>query len=164
MKTYPKYFRVANQNFLIVLIVLFTVLGMSLKLKAQDPVLGNDYELVNNSMKIKMSKHDFDILVPKVEINTLSTYSEVYFNQLVYVTDKNPGFYMFTNNQWVKQSVSELLTQIDLNLDLSVPRLADMVLVSDENNRHLLDYNGHISHLYADFSFEEGSNQMAISL
>lgn len=162
MKTYPKYFRIANQNLLIVLVVLITIFGLSIKTKAQSPALSNDEQKINSSMKIKLNSFDFDVLVPKISSKELEAFTEVNFNHLVYVTDENPGFYKFFNNQWAKKSVKEVLAVIEMNLLMSDPLTEDIILTNN-SNRSLLDYNGHVDHLYQGFLFEEGTTQLAIN-
>lgn len=162
MKTY-KHLRFLDQKFLVALLVLVTLLGLSLKLKAQTPELGDNFARITTSMKIKLNDHGFDILVPKVEKSSLLAFEDIKFNQVVYVTDENPGFYLFLNNQWEKQSVRNLLVSIDMNLKIKTPQMEDIILQSGtEASKQLLDYNAHISHLYRGFTFEEGSNQLAI--
>jgi hypothetical protein len=162
MKTY-RHLRILDRKFLVALIILITLAGLSLKLKAQSPQLGDDLTKITSSMKIKLNEHSFDILVPKVEKNNLSAFEDVRFQQIVYVTDENPGFYLFLNNQWEQQSVRSLLVSIDMNLKIKTPQLEDVILESGtEGSRQLLDYNSHIAHLYSGFTFEEGSTQMAI--
>ncbi len=109
MKTYPKYFRIANQNILIALVVLITLFGLSIKTKAQSPVLGDDEQKIKTSMKIQLNNYDFDVLVPKITTKELEAYTDLNFNHMVYITDKNPGFYKFFNNQWAKKSVKEVM-------------------------------------------------------
>ncbi|MBK6264173.1 hypothetical protein JKA74_03920 [Marivirga sp. S37H4] len=165
MKTYPKYFRIANQNILVVLVVIITLLGMSIKLRAQSPVLGNDGEKINATMKIQLKNYDFDVLVPKVDTNELMTYSDNNYNQLVYVTDEKPGFYMFFNNQWTKQTVGDVLTVIEMNLQMSPPIAESIIIqVGANGSKQLVDYNGHLSTLYNGFTFEKESGQLAIRL
>ncbi len=161
MKTYPKYFRIANQNILIALVVLITLLGLSIKTKAQSPTLGNDALKINTSMKIKLNSFDFDVLVPKITKSDLEAYTDVNFNHLVYITDENPGFYKFFNNQWTKKTVKEVMEVIEMNLVMGSPLTEDIILTAN-SNRNLLDYNSHVDHLYSGFIFEEGTTQLAI--
>ncbi|MBK6264175.1 hypothetical protein JKA74_03930 [Marivirga sp. S37H4] len=167
MRTNPRSIRVAHQNVLVVLLVVFiTLFGLSLKLQAQSPVLGNDFEKVSNSMKVQMNNLDFDVLIPKVNKSELSALTEANYTQLVYVTDENPGFYMFSHNQWKKQNVRNVLAVIELNMQMGEPSTSDMIIetTTEGNSKQLLDYNSHIHQLYNGFSFEEGSNQMTISI
>ena len=165
MKTFHKHFAIKHQKPIAALVVVLILLGMTVKSHGQSPVLGNDFENINSSMKIQLNNHDFDVLVPKVEKHNLKKLEDVYFNHMVYVTDDNPGFYMFLNNHWEKQSVRELFAVIDMHINMSEPGLQDIILqTSEAENRVLLDYNGHISHLYSHFTFEQDSNQLAIVL
>jgi hypothetical protein len=161
MKTYTKYLRIANQNILIALLVLITLFGLSIKTKAQNPTLGNDELKIKTSMKIKLNSFDFDVLVPKITTNELEALMEVNFNHLVYVSDLNPGFYKFFNNQWVKKSIKEVLEVIEVNIAMGKPLIEDIILTGN-NDQSLLDYNSHVDHLYEGFFFEEGSTQLAI--
>lgn len=81
MKTYTKHSRILNQNILIVIVVLLTLLGLSVKLQAQTPIQGTDKEDMTSSVNTQMSNHDFDVLIPKVVSNSLLTYDELYLNQ-----------------------------------------------------------------------------------
>lgn len=161
MKTYPKYFRIVNQNLLIAIVVLITLLGLSFKTKAQSPSLSNDELKIKTSMKIKLSQFDFDILVPKIKKSELEAYTEVNFNHLVYVTDENPGFYKFFNNQWAKKSVKEVLEVVEMNFIMSKPATESIILTTN-NDRRMIDYNSYVDYLYQGFFFEEGSNQLAV--
>ncbi len=163
MKTYPKYFRIVNQNILIALVVLITLLGLSIKTKAQSPALGNDELKIKTSMKIKLNNFDYDILVPKIKINELEAFTEAKFNQLVYVTDENPGFYKFFNNQWTKKSIKEVMDAIEMNLIMGNPLNEDIILTSN-NEKTLLDYNRHVHNLYKGFGFDKGTTQLAINI
>ncbi|PTB95651.1 hypothetical protein C9994_10775 [Marivirga lumbricoides] len=165
MKTYNRSLRVLDHKFVIALIVLFTLLGLSMKLKAQSPVLGSDYAKVTSSMKVKLNDFDYDILVPKVLKADLEGYENIRFNQVVYVTDENPGFYLFLNNRWEKQNVRDLLASIDMNLKMKKPEVEDIIIqVVVNESKQMLDYNGHIAHLYRGFTFEEGGTQLAVSI
>lgn len=161
MKTYPKYFRIVNQNLLIAIVVLITLLGLSIKTKAQSPALGNDELKIKTSMKIKLNQFDFDILVPKIKKSELEAYTEVNFNHLVYVTDENPGFYKFFNNQWAKKSVKEVLEVVEMNFIMSKPATESIILTTN-NDRRMIDYNSYVDYLYQGFFFEEGSSQLAV--
>ncbi|MBK6264174.1 hypothetical protein JKA74_03925 [Marivirga sp. S37H4] len=159
----PTYFQITNQNFIIVLFAVMAFFGMSLNAQAQSPVLGYDMEKVNNSMKIQMNNQEFDVLIPKVNKNELSAFVEANYNQVVYVTNEDPGFYMYSHNQWTKQNVRSVLAEIELNIHMSAPSSEDIIIeASVANSKQRLDYNSYIEQLYKGFIFEEGSNQMAV--
>ncbi|MBK6264896.1 hypothetical protein JKA74_07595 [Marivirga sp. S37H4] len=163
MKTYSKYFQTATQSFLTVLFAVIIFFGMNNSLHAQSPVLGNDFDKINNSMKIQMNKQGFDVLIPKVQASELSDLTDASYNQMVYVTDENPGFYIFANNKWTKYQVREMLAEIELNLHMGAPSTEDMIIEATvASSKQMLDYNGHIRQLYSGFTFEKGSNQMAV--
>ncbi len=162
MKTYHKHLKIGN-NTSIVLIVLITLFGLSIKTKAQSPALENDEIRIKTSMKVKLNDFDFDVLIPKITSDELNAYTEVKFNHLVFVSDKNPGFYKFFNNQWTKKSVKEVLEVIEMNLVMGSPLVEDIILTTN-NNRNLLDYNSHVDHLYRGFVFENGGTQLAINI
>lgn len=161
MKTYMNYLKIGNKSMLIALLVLITIFGLSIKTKAQSPLLGNSELLIKTSMKVKLNNFDFDVLVPRVTTEELNAFTDVNFNHLVYVSDKNPGFYKFFNNQWTKKSVKEALEVIEMNLVIGDPLVEDIILTNN-SNRNLLDYNSHVDHLYRGFVFKEGSTQLAI--
>ncbi len=162
MKTL-KYFRIATQSLLTTLFAVVFIFGLNNSLHAQSPVLENDFDKITNSMKIQMSEKEFDVLIPKVKTNELSALTDANYNQIVYVTDENPGFYIFANNEWIKSNVREMLAEIEMNLQIGLPAAGDMIIeASQVGNMQLLDYNGHIRQLYSGFTFEKDSNQMAI--
>lgn len=162
MKTFSNKSRLVSPYFLM-LIILIAAFGMNLTLHAQSPVMGNDFERVNNSMKIQMNKQDFDVLIPKVKMIELVTFSDAAYNQLVYVTDEKPGFYTFSNNEWTKQSVRFVLAAIEMNIQMEIPSMNNILIeATNHEAKQMLDYNSYISNLYYGFNFEEGSNEMAV--
>jgi hypothetical protein len=165
MKTFTNNFRNMRPNLLVLMVVIVTLLGISFKMKAQSPVLGVNLEKINSSMKIKVKNYDMDVLIPKLNMVDLTAFTEVSYNHMVYVTDENPGFYMFFNNKWEKQKISSVLNLVEMNLAMGHIEANDFILQTAEaNNKKLLDYNSHINNLYRGFQFEQGSNQMAIHI
>ncbi len=165
MKTFIKSLKNFKSIVLILVILIFTFVGLNFKVNAQSPALGVDMEKINSSMKIKMNNFDMDVLIPKVNKADLVAFNEVSYNQMVYVTDENPGFYMFFNNQWSKQKISSVLNLVEMNL--SMTQISDNSIIlqtAADQNKKLLDYNGHINDLYEGFQFEAGSNQLAINI
>lgn len=165
MKKYIKNIRSFKSLVLILVVLIFTFVGLNIKVNAQSPALGVDLEKINNSMKIKMNNYDIDVLIPKVSKADLTAFNEANYNQMVYVTDENPGFYMFFNNQWSKQKVSSVLNLVEMKLSMTQISEDNIILqASIDQNKKLLDYNSHIIHLYKGFHFEKDSNQLAIHI
>ncbi len=150
---------------MILTILILTFVGLNFKVNAQSPTLGVDLEKINSSMKIKINNADMDVLIPKVNKADLTAFTEVNYNHMVYVTDIEPGFYMFFNNAWTKQKISSVLNLVEMNLAMTQIQADDIILQTAENeNKKLLDYNSHINHLYNGFQFEAGSNQLAVNI
>lgn len=165
MKTLIRNFKNFNSIVTILVILILTFIGLNFKVNAQSPVLGADLVKINNSMKIKMNNYDLDVLIPKVNKIDLVAFDEVRYNHMVYVIDENPGFYLFFNNQWSKQKISSVLNLVEMNL--SMTQISDDSIIlqtAADQNKKLLDYNGHINNLYEGFQFEAGSNQLAINI
>lgn len=168
MKTLHINFRNFKSIVMILMILILTFVGLNYKVNAQSPTsptLGVDLERINSSMKIKMNNFDMDVLIPKVNKADLAAFTEVNYNHMVYVTDIEPGFYMFFNNSWTKQKISSVLNLVEMNLAMTQIQADDIILqTAESDNKKLLDYNSHINHLYNGFQFEAGSNQLAVNI
>lgn len=164
MKTYHKHLKAVNQNILIAIAILVTLFGMTLKANAQDLPLGNDLDKIKNSVIVQLANYEFDVLIPKINLEDLDTFTEATFNKLVYVVDGNSGSYYFKGSSWEKRKINEIFEIIDFNISIGQPESTSMIIIADEfNPTMVLDYNAHIKTLYNGFSLDGEANTMAIN-
>ncbi|SMG37773.1 hypothetical protein SAMN05661096_02478 [Marivirga sericea] len=165
MKTYPNILKPVKQYVLIGIIVLITLFGLTLKANAQSISLESNVEKINNAMVVQLAAYDFDMVIPKVTKEELQAIKDASFNALVYVTDKEIGYYFNTGTKWEMQNVREVFELIDINLAIQQPHAESLIIVADASNQQtLLDYNDHIKHIYRDFIFDKSDNSMAINV
>jgi hypothetical protein len=165
MKTYPNILKPVKQYALIGIIVLITLFGLTLKANAQSTSFGNDVEKINNSVVVQLADYDFDIIIPKVSSDELKTIQDASFNQMVYVTGKESGYYFYMGAKWEKQNVREVFELIDMNMVIQQPNAESIVIMADETDPHsLVDYNNHVKHIYQGFVFDKHDNSMAINI
>ncbi|MGM0581035.1 MAG: hypothetical protein ACQETL_10175 [Bacteroidota bacterium] len=161
MKTYINIAKLMKQNILIGLIVL----GLSFTANAQSTLLGNDIDKINTSMVVQLADYDYDIVIPKVSSEELETLEDVAFNQMVYVSDGDKGYYFYMGAEWEVQNVREVFELIDMNLAIQEPAFESFIMVAGEkDSRTLLDYNHHVKMIYQDFGFDAKDNDLAINI
>jgi hypothetical protein len=165
MKTYPNILKSVKQYVLIAIIVLITLFGLSLKAKAQSISIGNNVDKINNSMVVQLANYDFDIIIPKVSKEELTSFQDASFNQMVYVSNEAAGYYFFMGAKWEMQNVREVFELIDINLAIQKPDAESLIIMADEEDSYsLLDYNHHVKQIYQDFVFDKRDNSMAINI
>ncbi|WP_375578190.1 hypothetical protein ABWH96_14270 [Marivirga tractuosa] len=165
MKTHHNILKPVNQNILIGFIFLITLFGLSLNANAQSTLLENDIDKINNSMVVQLADYDYDIVIPKVSSEELKTLKETVFNQLVYVSDGDSGYYFYMGNEWEKQNVSEVFELIDMNLAIQRPDTESLIIVAGaEKSNTMMDYNHHVKNIYQDFGFDTKDEAMAINI
>lgn len=161
MNTYINITKAVKQNILIGLIVL----GLSFTANAQSALLGNDVDKINNSMIVQLADFDFDIVIPKVSSEELKTLEDAAFNQMVFVSDGDKGYYFYMGIEWEKQNVREVFELIDMNLTIQEPSSESLIMVAGEkDSKTLLEYNHHVKMIYQDFGFDAKNNDLAINI
>lgn len=149
----------------ILLLIFISLLGVSIKASAQSPTVGTDHEVLENSMKLQVNGSNFSVIIPKVKFSELTAFTELTYDQLLYVSDKEVGFYQFRDDKWSKVSVMEALKTIKSNLELATPSNNNIILNgSFAANRNYLDYNSHVKELGEVFKNNPTSKNFAINL
>ncbi len=163
MKTYPNILKPVREYLLILIIVLITLFGLTLKANAQSTLVGNDIEKINNSIVIQLADYDYDIIIPKVNIDKLDMLEDATFNKMVYVVDGAAGYYFYMGAEWEMQNVRQVFELIDINLAIQKPDAESLIIIAGDS-KALLDYNHHVKNIYQDFGFDKNENVMAINI
>ncbi|MGM0581036.1 MAG: hypothetical protein ACQETL_10180 [Bacteroidota bacterium] len=165
MKTYPNILKPVKQYVLIGLIVLITLLGFTIKANAQSPLVGNDLDKINNSVTVQLAEFDFDVIIPKITQKELQSMEGAIFNQMVFVSDGEAGYYSFKGTKWEMKNVREVFELIELKLSFQEPNTESLILFTgEEDAKSLLDYNFHVNKIYKDFGIEPDENALAMNL
>jgi len=165
MKSTYKYHSLINKNTLLGIIVFLMLLGFSLKSQAQSPMIGTDADKLESSMKLQVNNSDLSILIPKVSASEITAFTELSYDQLVYVDDNDNGFYQFREGKWIKISIREALNTVKDNLELSAPSFDNIIIDGSlASNKNMLDYNGHIKDLNEMFNLKNGNDNFAINV
>lgn len=165
MKTSYKYFSLINQNVLIGLSILITLFGLSIKAHGQSPEIGNDFDRFTNSMKLHLNETELSVLIPKVNKEELSDYTDISNDQLVYVKNEIKGFHIYQDGQWNKVSVATVIEKVSGNIQVLAPTL-DSIIISTSlaSNEKFLDYNTHVRVINSLFDLGERQGNYAIQL
>ncbi|GAB3339132.1 hypothetical protein GCM10027429_25120 [Marivirga atlantica] len=154
-----------NKNTLLGIIVFLLLLGFSLKSQAQSPEIGTDVTKLENSMKLQVNNSDLAILIPKVAADEITAFTDLSYDQMVYVEDRESGFYQFKQGEWIKISIREALNKVKDNIELSAPSFDNIIIDgSVASNRNMLDYNGHIKELNEMFNLQNGNDNFAVNV
>jgi hypothetical protein len=163
MKMYPNILKPVKQYGLIGIIVLINLFGLSLKANAQNTLLADNVDKINNGITVQMVDYDYDIIIPKVTTEELNSIEDAVFNQLVYVVDGAKGYYFYKEAEWGAQSIREVFELIDKNLQLQKPSVESLILMAgEEDSKVLLDYNHHVKGTKQEFGFNKKDNAMTI--
>ena len=152
-------------KWLICLGLIAGLLSAPLIIKAQSPVIGNDLTQINKSMKLKVTKSDLSIIIPKIKSEDLNSFREIILDQVVFITGKNSGFYVFEEDDWASIAVNQVIENINSNMELLSPDPEHIIIIASNNgSEQLLDYNSYIKQLNGLLNDNKLDNNFALQL